>query len=66
MDPMTTLVLPPSSRARLPEAARLPVRDDYAAERALAELFPHLQSAADAALAELFPMLRLRPGAARR
>ncbi len=31
-----------------------------AAERALAELFPHLQAAADEALADLFPALRLR------
>ena len=37
----------------------------FAAERALAELFPDLQAAADAALADLFPALRLRQRADR-
>jgi hypothetical protein len=38
----------------------LPQPPRFAAERALAELFPDLQAAADAALADLFPALRLR------
>jgi hypothetical protein len=64
MATMNTSLAPPHPLLQpwqaLPEPARGATTTSFAAERALAELFPDLQAAADAALADLFPALRLR------
>lgn len=70
MATMTTHLPAPRDRSAVPHPFNLPwdvlpqparnATTPYAAERALADLFPDVQAAADAALAELFPALRLQ------
>jgi hypothetical protein len=69
MATMNTLLPAPRDRSAAPHPFNLPwdvlpqparTAPPFAADLALADLFPDVQAAADAALAELFPALRLQ------